>query len=342
MSEWQRKTETPAVAEPVDCNPDTVADAVEGRTLPLLLPELVTAWPAVAAGTDGPRAMADYIRSFYSGEKLTVFTAPPQSGGRVGYDSKLRGFNFERASANLEVVLERMLASRASSESETVYVGSTLLDRWFPGFRAHNDLDLGERQLLASIWLGNRVRVSAHFDVADNIACCVAGRRKFTLFPPEQLENLYVGPWDVTPAGQAISLVDFDAPDFDKYPKFRIALEHSFSVTLKPGDALFIPGMWWHHVAGEEDFNVLVNYWWRSTPAFMGSPLNALKAALLSLHGLPPEQRAAWRNIFDHYVFERPADALAHIPEDRRGILEPTDDVTARQLRADLLNQLNR
>ena len=286
--------------------------------------------------------MANYIKKFYNGDNLTVFTAPPEERGRVGYNEDLSGFNFDRGTAELDPLLQQMLASLDDAASPAIYIGSTLLDRWFPGFRDDNDLQMGDRNLLASIWLGNRIRVSAHFDVADNIACCIAGRRRFTLFPPDQLANLYVGPWDVTPAGQAISLVDFASPNFEKYPRFKDALESSVTVTLEPGDALFLPSMWWHHVEGLDGLNVLVNYWWRTTPAFMGSPLNALKLALLSLHGLPAEQRVVWRNILDYYVFEQREDALAHIPEAARGMLEPTTDRIARQLRADLLNQLNR
>jgi quercetin dioxygenase-like cupin family protein len=31
---------------------------------------------------------------------------------------------------------------------------------------------------------------------------------------------------------------------------------------LSPGDAIFIPMGWFHHVEALERFNVLVNYWW--------------------------------------------------------------------------------
>ena len=162
------------------------------------------------------------------------------------------------------------------------------------------------------------------------------------LFPPDQLENLYVGPLDFTPAGQSISLVDFHEPDFEKYPKFREALRHAQVADLAPGDAIFIPGMWWHHVEGLDSFNVLINYWWRNTPAYLGTPLDALNHALLSIRDLPAAQREIWRNIFEHYVFAPDEDVTAHIPEDRRGVLAPVDEISARRLRALLLKRLNR
>jgi len=335
-------TPTNKVREIVDCRPNTVGETVRSVTEPMILKALVDDWPVVQAARQSPQAAADYIRRFYSGDRLTAFLAPPEARGRVGYNEDLTGFNFERTTVALDEVLEPIFEHFDDNEPPAHYIGSTLLNRWFPGFREENDLQLGDRQPLASLWLGNKIRVSAHFDAADNIACCVVGRRRFTLFPPGQLDNLYVGPWDNTPAGQAISLVDFHEPDFEKYPKFREALKAAYEVTLEPGDALYLPSMWWHHVEGLDGLNVLVNYWWRTLPRFMGAPLNVLKHALLDLRELPPEQRSAWQHIFEYYVFNPQDDAVAHIPEHSRGILSPMSETAARQLRADLLNQLNR
>jgi hypothetical protein len=331
------------IRELAGCTPETVAQSVMSSTEPLVLRGLVSDWPVVQAGKQATKAAADYIRQFYSGDQLTAFFGPPEIRGKVGYNDDLSGFNFERTSVIFDDVLNSIFEHAGESEPPTYYIGSTLLDRWFPGFRDANDLNLADLAPLVSIWLGNRVRVSAHFDAADNIACCVAGRRRFTLFPPDQLDNLYIGPWDLTPAGQAISLVDFRDPDFEKYPRFRDALRAARVVTLEPGDALFLPSMWWHHVEGLDEFNVLVNYWWRTTPRFMGAPLAVLKHALLGLRDLPPEQRSAWQHIFDYYVFNPREEAVAHIPEQSRGILRsPMNDVDARKLRAELLNFLNR
>ena len=33
-----------------------------------------------------------------------------------------------------------------------------------------------------------------------------------------------------------------------------------------PGDAIYIPPLWWHHVESLGQFNVLVNYWYRTGP----------------------------------------------------------------------------
>ena len=65
--------------------------------------------------------------------------------------------------------------------------------------------------------------------------------RRFTLFAPELVDRLYIGPLDLTPAGQPISLVDLAAPDLARFPRFAEALPQAQVVTLEPGDALFIP-----------------------------------------------------------------------------------------------------
>jgi hypothetical protein len=241
----------------------------------------------------------------------------------------------------LDEFLAHIESAAGMQDPPTLYIGSSLLDHWFPGIADENSLRPSGVRPLASLWLGNRVVVSAHFDVPDNLACCVAGRRRFTLFPPDQLENLYVGPWDMTPAGQPVSLVDLRNPDLERFPRFARAMSAAREVILEPGDALFLPSMWWHHVEGLDDLNVLLNYWWRDTPAYMGSPLYVLKHAFLGIRELPPEQREAWKRIFDYYVFDAADDAVAHIPEAGRGMHGAMDENRARALRAELLNMLN-
>jgi len=330
------------VREFTGCRPQMIDEAVVSSTEPLVLKSLVRDWPIVEAGIQSPQAAADYILQYYSGDPVTASFGPPSIKGRVAYNDDLTGFNFDRGQVKLDAFLERLLQHIDDPDPPAYYVGSTVADRWFPGFRDANDLVVKDVEPLASLWIGNQINVSAHFDVTDNIACSVVGRRRFTMFPPDQIDNLYIGPWDLTPAGPAISLVDFHNPDFDRYPKFREALKSACVVTLEPGDALFLPSMWWHHVEGLEGLNVLVNYWWRRTPRFMGAPDTVLRHALLGLRDLPPEQRQAWRHIFEYYVFDPQESATAHIPEHSRGILAPMNDVTARRLRADLLNRLNR
>ena len=322
--------------------PDNIPDQVLRSTEPLLLKGLVNEWPMVEAANKSSRAAIDYVRDFYQDATVGIFFTGPESGGRYFYTDDVRGENYQRAMVKLDAVLDRIEENIGAPRPQYVYMGSTTVDNCLPGFRKSNDVDLHGRRALASIWLGNSTRIAAHFDVPDNLACCAAGRRSFTLFPPEQVENLYPGPLDFSPGGQVISMVDFHNPDFERYPRFRKALQTAQLAELEPGDAVFVPSMWWHHVEGKDDFNVLINYWWRQSPAFMGTPSDVLDHALLSLRDLPGEQRRAWQELFRYYVFDWDGSQAQHLPEDAQGVLGPIDENKARQLRAKLMNKLNR
>ena len=309
---------------------------------PFVLRGLVADWPAVKAGAQSSLAMVDYLRSHDRGASVIVWRGAPEIGGRFFYNHDMSGFNFRAEHCRFDQVLDRLVETTDEAVCESLYVGSTTVDTCLPGFAENNSLDLGKRDPLASIWIGNRTRIAAHHDLPDNLACVVAGRRRFTLFPPEQLGNLYIGPLDFTPAGQAISMVDMAAPDYQRFPRFAAAMEAAQVVELNAGDALFIPSLWWHQVESLDSLNVLVNYWWRDTPSFMDSPMNALMLSLMTLRDLPPAQRRAWANMFRHYVFEADQTTAAHIPEQARGVLATIQADTARALRAKLLRNLNR
>ncbi len=57
---------------------------------------------------------------------------------------------------------------------------------------------------------------------------------------------------------------------------------------LDPGDAVYVPALWWHHVEALEEFNVLVNYWWRDVADYFDSPSSSLLHCLLTIKSLPP------------------------------------------------------
>lgn len=324
------------------CTPDRIPDEVLSSTEPLILKGLASSWPIVQAGLISDEDAARYLLQFYQGQEVAAFLGKPENNGRIFYNETLTGFNYDTVSTKLDFALRQFAAQADNAKPPTIYIGSTVIDSYLPGFRADNDLDLQQHNPLVSIWLSNKCRIAAHWDSPLNIACSVVGHRRFTLFPFEQMENLYIGPLDKTPAGQAISLVDFYNPDFEKFPKFKQALEHAQVADLEPGDGIFIPSMWWHHVESLSPLNILVNYWFKASPAFYGKPVNALLHSVLSIRDLPPEQRAAWKIMFDHYIFDYCKDNFSHIPEPAQGAIGELTDDNARKIRAKLLNQLNR
>lgn len=328
------------VRQQMGCSADTIPDAVLQSKEPVILKGLVRDWPATQACQTSVSSAATYLANFWTSKPVTAYVTEPGSETRLFYNDDCTGFNFRRGAAPLHQVLQKISEHANDDQPPVIYVGSSMVDKFLPGFRKQNDLKIGEAQPLVSVWLGNRSRISAHYDFPDNIACVVAGQRRFTLFPPDQLDNLYIGPVDVTPAGQPISLVDFEQPDLQRFPRFAQAMAHAQVAELEPGDGIFIPSMWWHHVESLSTFNLLVNYWWLNTPEYLGSPSTALLHAILSLKDLPQDQKRIWQSLFDHYVFNAKPDSFEHIPAAGRGVLSALDNAAAERIRTEIINKL--
>ncbi|PKI17071.1 cupin-like domain-containing protein [Colwellia sp. 12G3] len=334
---------TNQVEELHDIKVDDIPDWLLLSDKPMVLRGFASQWPLVQAALKSSQHACDLLRTYYKGTPVNTCYAEPDINGRVFYNEQVDGFNYRASKADLNLVLDKLLSHQQDEKPPTMYVGSTEVNSFLPGFKEQHQTSIDNYSPLTSLWIGNQSKIAAHYDFPLNLACCVVGKRRFTLFPPDQIDNLYVGPMEFAPGGQDISMVDFDNPDFDKYPKFKTAIKHALVAELNPGDALFLPSMWWHHVEGLEAINMLVTHWWRNTPAFMGRPNNALLMAMLSLRNLPKDQRKAWKSIFNHYIFEHDEQSNDHIPDDAKGMLKmPIDELTARKIRAELIEKLKR
>jgi oxalate decarboxylase/phosphoglucose isomerase-like protein (cupin superfamily) len=309
-----------------------ILDAAHG---PVVLRGVVADWPAVARACVSPEAICHYLLACGGGkdgaQPVDALLLPAVERGRLFYGPGMEGFNYARRRLPIAAVIEQLVRYSQFAEPPSVAVQSALVDDCLPGFgRANRLADAlcgafpGLAGAAARIWIGNAIVTPAHFDESDNLACVVAGRRRFTLFPPEQVGNLYIGPLEYAPTPTPISMVDFSAPDLERFPRFARALEAALVADLGPGDAIFIPSLWWHHVQSSAPLSILVNYWWRAaaqTPGPQPTPMQAMIAAMDALRNLPPAQRQAWGALFAHYVFDAGSDPAAHIPADRQGVL---------------------
>jgi len=308
------------IAERGPVNPSTFAQDVVPNYQPIVLRGQVTNWPAVAAGKQGASAMAAYIAQFDQGLPTDIMIGQPDMMGRFFYAPDYRGFNFERRQAPLATLLQELLRLIDAPVPPALYAGAGAAPDLLPGWEAANPLPLPTPGATPRIWIGNATQVATHYDVSSNIACVVAGTRTFTLFPPTQIGNLYVGPLETTLAGQPTSMVDPLAPDLVRYPRFAEAAKHALTAVLGPGDAIYIPSLWWHHVQAHAPFNVLLNYWWGMRDDV--APFPALIHALLCIRDVDRAERDVWKAWFDHYIFGDGADSVAdHLPEHARGVL---------------------
>ena len=289
--------------------------------IPALLKGLVADWRAVAKAGESRQALCDYLASFAPELPIKAFFGSPEINGRFFYSDDFQGFNFERRDLPLSELLETLLQLADVANPPSIYAGAVPLKGDLAGILTRNGNPLldADTEQLKSIWIGNCSRTATHWDLAQNIACVVTGRRRFTLFPPDQLQNLYIGPLDFTLAGQPISLVDLHDPDYEQYPRFTDALANAQFAELGPGDAIYLPSMWFHHVESLDPLGVLINFWWRESAPYMFSPSFTLLHALLSIRDMPKDERESWKRIFDYYIFQSDGEPMAHVPEHARG-----------------------
>ena len=295
---------------------------------PVILKGLGTSWPCVECARQSPQALADYLKARDAGAPQSVAICPAQFNGRYFYNADMTGFNFSRGRRTLSETIDLCLATGEGDNA--YYLEAAHVDAAAPGLAGDLDMPLLDAEVRPRMWLGTTLRTQTHFDMLDNIAVHVAGEKVFTLFPPEQINNLYPGPMELTPAGVPISMVSLEAPDFDRYPRFHEALDAAIEARLEPGDALYIPAMWWHHVATTGPLNMLVNFWWTERRADTYSPISALYMAALSYKHMPAAERKNWAALMNYYVFEEAGDPVAHLPTHLHPVF--ATDPTAREM----------
>ena len=318
--------------------------AAEG---PIILRGLVSDWSLVKAGEQSPGKAMEILQSHSSKKPVGVYIAPPEAEARFFYNQDCTGFNYQSKYLQLSDIFAQIRETENNPDHSYYYMNSLTLDNCFPGLRADNDLSFDHQaftnnQPLSKVWVGTESIAAAHYDVPSNLACCVLGARRFTLFPPEQIHNLYPGPLEPTPGGQVITMVDLKNPDFERFPRVRRALEAAVVVDLQPGDAVYYPSMWWHQVEALSPFNIMINFWWLRSPAYMGNPMDIVMHAIMGIRDRPEAEKNAWREVFEYYIFG-PADTpREHLPASIQGALGELDDDSIRRLRALVKNKLNR
>ncbi len=315
-------------------------EVVEGCQ-PVVLRGLVADWPVVQAALAAPPRLQDYLSAFDAGTRVEAYLGSPAIAGKYYYGRELKGFNFERRMMKLPDALQLMEEALERSDAPSVYVGSVPTGEALPGFAAANPMPLLAPGVGPRIWLGTRSNVSCHHDTFDNIACVIAGRRRFTLFAPDLIGRLYVGPIDNTMAGAPVSLAaSADGPEEGDFPLFEAIRGQALRVELQPGDALYLPKLWWHKVESLAPLNGLVNYWWDAFSAGPDAPYTSMLLAMIAIAERPLAERQAWKAFFDHYVFRTSGHPLAHLPPEQHGLLGPLKPENYARIRARVLHML--
>lgn len=269
-----------------DLDPARFFSEVAASYRPAILRGFVRHWPAVRAAQQSPEALCQYVLGLASDVEIDAVMTPPAERGRLFYKPDMEGFNFVRNKVPVARVIEQLARYSQFDAPPSVAVQSALIDDCMPRFPLENVAPALPPSTRPRLWLGNTITTPAHFDESYNLACVVSGARRFTLFPPGQVDNLYIGPLDFAPTPTPISMVNFRDPDYAQHPRFREALQHALVADLLPGDALYIPTLWWHHVQSTGPLNMMVNYWWKNgqTVDSAGTAFDTLLAALKALN----------------------------------------------------------
>jgi hypothetical protein len=306
-------------------------EVVEGGR-PTVVRGAFSDWPFVRAALQSDEAAIAYLERFYNGRPVSAIVAPASERGRFFYRPDSKRMNFERSDGLLPNVLKGLLEQQKVERPFGIAMQAISAPDCLPGLEDENRNSLVPEGTRARIWIGNAVTVAPHFDVSENLACVIAGRRRFIVFPPEQTANLYPGPMDITPANVPISMVPMEEPDLGRFPRYREALNAAFVAELEPGDAIYIPYLWWHGVQSLGSFNVLMNYWWNRDESSGGYPYAVfLRLAYALYRDMPAKHRGAWRALYDHYVFQAGGDPMAALSPAHRDSQPSVDPARLRE-----------
>ncbi|KAG2463016.1 HIF1N inhibitor, partial [Polypterus senegalus] len=222
----------------------------------------------------------DYLQENIGGGDFSVYCAKTHKF--LYYDEKkMSNFeNFTPMSRRLEMkfceFVERMQRAEETGHGERLYLQQTLNDTVgrkivvdFLGFNwnwinkqqaKHNWGQLTSNLLL----IGMEGNVTpAHYDEQQNFFAQIKGYKRCILFPPDQFDRLY--PFPVHHPCDRQSQVDFENPDYEKYPNFKNVI--GYEAVVGPGDVLYIPMYWWHHIESllNGGTTITVNFWYKLT-----------------------------------------------------------------------------
>ncbi|MEM7220921.1 MAG: cupin-like domain-containing protein [Pseudomonadota bacterium] len=235
------------------------------------------------AAVEGASDQAEVLTPLVDDTPLSFTLLGASQGGDMGLGEDLRpNFRSDDRTTSARDFMRYAARLATNRTGECAYAASIPIQR-FPALGQLIDPreEIGGRPLWhRQLWAGSGGHtVDLHHDRLLNFIAQYAGRKRVTLFPPDALPHLYPAPLHRTVGGVPRSLVKVLRVDAERYPRFESALESARVVTLEPGDELYIPPLWWHHVESA-GFNLMVNSWYLDTAANTEDQLTAAEFAL--------------------------------------------------------------
>ena len=160
--------------------------------------------------------------------------------------------NTQFSKMNFRQFIQRLTADGTEGDDDEgqhkAYLSVFNIFAAFPQLRQDVDFSVINRYKLKHTvagWIGPAETLTGyHIDWGDNILAQISGRKEVHLVSPDQTPFMYAS--QKFDQGTTISAVDTEHQDAENYPLFEKVIP--WKVTLEPGQMLFIPRGWWHHV----------------------------------------------------------------------------------------------
>ncbi len=215
------------------------------RREPCLIPDGLAACEALCRWTP------EHLAATCGDVRVSVAVSFDGSGWRPSSTQRKRAFSL--ASVPLRDAVRWI--TRADHTGRAFYVPQEPIEKFQP---ICEDVTFGKARSRVVVWLGTANTVSIlHHDMSPNLFAQVYGEKRFILYSPDQVKSLY----PQTGKQAHVSAVDPLRPDLTSYPHFAEATP--MTVTVVPGQILFLPAFWWHHVTSLS-VSISVSQWWRT------------------------------------------------------------------------------
>lgn len=198
---------------------------------PVVIRDLAASWPALKKWSP------HYFKEQYGQTRVRVYDASFIEPGQT-YMSNVQYLSLEHY---LDLVLTTSMDLRMFLYNIMSEIPELKDDIIFP------PIATGFSRRFIFMFFGCRGSVTPmHYDIdmAHVFHTPIYGKKRVMLFPHGESKNLYRHPFTTR------SYVDVDKPDFHTFPRLKNV--KGSQVLLEPGETLFIPSGYWHHIVYEE------------------------------------------------------------------------------------------
>ena len=198
---------------------------------PVVIKDLASSWPALKKWTP------QFFATEYGSLPVKVYDSSFARAG-TSYMSSLRKIPFKEY---LDLMLTSSMDLRLFAFNIFWEAPELKQDMLWP------DMTQGFSKKFVFMFFGCKGSVTPlHYDpdLPHLLHTVLYGKKRIVLFANEESKNLYKHPFNTR------SYVDIDRPDFSKFPRLQEAT--GYQVIIHPGETLFMPSGYWHHMVYEE------------------------------------------------------------------------------------------